>query len=50
MQIDFQDRGHGGHLRFLIGLIFVHLYLTATLMLPTMFEVNWPFRSGEEAK
>ena len=25
-------------------------YLQVTLMLPTKFQVNWPFGSGEEAK
>ena len=34
-KIDFQDRGHGGYLGFLIGTILAILYLQVSLMLPT---------------
>ena len=44
-KIDFQD---GGHLP--IGTIFIIFDLQNTLMLPTKFQVNWPFGSGEEVK
>ena len=49
-KIDFQDGGHGGHLGFPIGTILAIFDLQVTLMLPTKFQVNWPFSSGEEAK
>ena len=39
-----------GHLGFMIGTILAILDLQVTLMLPTNFQVNWPFGSGEEAK
>ena len=44
---DFQD---GGHLKSLIGMILVILELQVTPMLPTKFQVNWPFGSGGETK
>ena len=47
-KIDFQDDGHGSHLRFLIQIMLVIFYLQFTLILPTKFRVNWPFGSGEE--
>ena len=46
-KIDFQD---GGHLGFPIGMIWAIFDLQVTLMLPTKFQVNWPFGSGGEAK
>ena len=49
-KIDFQDGGHGGHLGFPIRTILAIFDLQVTLMLPTKFQVNWPFSSGEEAK
>ena len=50
MKIDFQDGRHGGHLGFPIRTILLFFfYLKVTPMLPTKFQVNWPFGSGEEA-
>ena len=49
-KIDFQDGCHGSHLGFLIGTILAIFDLQVTLMLPTMFGVNWLLGSGEEAK
>ena len=49
-KIHFQDSGHGGYLRFPIGLILAPIDLQVTQMLPTKFLVKWPFDSGEEAK
>ena len=49
-KIDFQDGGHGGHLRFPIGTILAIFDLQVTLMLASKFGVNWTFGSGEEAK
>ena len=46
-KIDFQD---GRYLGFLIGTILVIFDPEFTLILPTKFQVNWPFSSGEEAK
>ena len=46
-KIDFQDGHHGGHLGFPISMILATFDLQVTLMLPTMFDVNWPFGSGE---
>ena len=43
-KIDFQDLG------FPMGMILAIFDLQVTLMLPTKFQVNWPFGSGEEAK
>ena len=43
-KIEFQD---GGYCGFLIETIF---YLQVALILPTKFQVNWPFGSGEEAQ
>ena len=48
--IDFQDGGHGSHLGFPIRMILAIFDLQVTLMLPTKFQVNWPFSSGEEAE
>ena len=44
---DFQDDDHLG---FLIGTISAIFDLQVTLMLPTKFQINWPFGSGEEVK
>ena len=49
-KIDFQDVHHGGHLGFPIGRILAIFDLQVTLMLPTLFQVKWPFVSGEAAK
>ena len=49
-KIDFQDGCHGGHLGFPIRTILASFDLQVTLMLPNKFQVNWTFRSGEEAK
>ena len=46
---NIQDGHHGGHLGFTIGKDFSYFNLQVTLMLPTKFQVNWPF-SLEEAK
>ena len=47
VQKDFQGSCHGGHLGFLIRMIF---FIFVTLMLPTNFGVNMSFGSGTEAK
>ena len=47
---DFQDGHHGSHLGFPIGTILAIFNLQVTPMLPTEFQVNWPFNSGEELK
>ena len=44
-KIEFQ-----GHLGYPIGTILAIFDLQVTPMLPTKFQVNWPFGSGEEAK
>ena len=44
--IDFQDGGHGGHLGLQTGTILAIFDLRVTTMLPTKFQVSWPFRSG----
>ena len=49
-KIDFQDGSQGGHLVFLIGIIFANFDLQVTPMLPTIFQINWSFSSEEEAK
>ena len=49
-KIDFQDGCHGSHLGFLIETILAIFDLQVTLMLPTMFGVNWLLGSGEDAK
>ena len=49
-KIDFQDDHHGGHLGFWIWTILVIFDLQVTLKLPTKFQINWPFGSGEAAK
>ena len=49
-KIDFQDGHHGGHLGFLIRMILASFDLQVTPMLPTKFQVNQPFGSGEKAK
>ena len=40
----------GGHLGFPIGTILANFDLQVTPMLPTKFQVSWPFGSGEEEK
>ena len=49
-KIDFKDGGHGGHLGFPIGTLLTIIDVQVTPMLPTKFQVNWPFGSGVEAK
>ena len=49
-KIDFQDGHLDGHLWFLVGTILAIYDLHVILMLPTKFQVDWPFGSGEEAK
>ena len=48
--MDFQDSHIGGHLGFQIGTILANFDLQVTPMLPTKFQVNWSFGSGEEVK
>ena len=45
---DASYHGHGGHLVFPIGMILAIFDLQVTAMLPTKFQVNWPFGSGEK--
>ena len=40
LNIDFRDRGHGGHLGFWIRTILAIFELQVTQMLPTKFRVN----------
>ena len=49
-KIYFQDGGYGGHLGFRIRMILTIFALQNIHMLPTKFQVNWPFGSGKEAK
>ena len=49
-KIDFQDGRHGDHLGFPIRTILAIFDLQVTSILYTMFRVNWPFGSGEEAQ
>ena len=49
-KIDFQDGGQGGHLGFPIRTILAIFDLQVTLMLPTKFQISWPFISEEEVK
>ena len=49
-KIDFQESSHCGRLGFSIGTILAIINLQVTPMLPTKFQVSWPFGSGEEAK
>ena len=50
LKIDFKDGDHGGHLGFPIRTILAILDLLVTPMLPTKFQVNWHFGSGEKVK
>ena len=50
LKIDFKHGGHGGHFGFPIGTILTIFYLQVTPMLPTKFQVNGSFGSGEEVK
>ena len=49
-KIDFQDGYHDAHLGFPIGMILAIFDPQVIPMLPSKFEVNWPFGSVEEAK
>ena len=49
-KIDFQDGRNGGYLGFPIETILATFNLPVTPILPTQFQVNWPFGSGEEAE
>ena len=49
-KIDFQDAGRTGHLGFPIGTILAISDVQVSHMLPSKLQVNWPFRSEEEAK
>ena len=49
-KIGFQDGGHGSYPVFLIGMILAIFDLQVTGTLPTKFQVNWLFGSGEEVK
>ena len=49
-KIDFQDGGCGGHLGFLIETILSIFDLQVALILPTKFQVNWLFCSGEDVQ
>ena len=48
-KLDFQNDGHGGHFEFPIGSILSIFDLQVAPILPTKFQVNWPFGSGIEA-
>ena len=50
LKIDFKDGGLGSHLEFLIATILAFSDVQVTPILPTRFQVNWPFGSGVEAK
>ena len=47
--IDFQNGGHGRHLGSPIGTILAIFDVQVTPILPTNFQVDWPFSSREEA-
>ena len=49
-EIDFQDGGHSGNLGLTIETILAILDIQVSPMLPTNFQADWPFGSGEEAK
>ena len=49
-KVDFQDGSHSGQLEFQIKTILAIFDLQVTLMLPTKFQINLPFSSGEEVK
>ena len=49
-KIDFQGGHNGGYLGFLIGMSLTIFDLQVTPMLPTKFQVNSLYGSGEEAK
>ena len=49
-KIDFQDGCHDGPLGFPIRTILLFFIIYKLPMLPTKFQVSWPFGSGEEAK
>ena len=45
-----QDGSHGGYLRFPIRMNLTIFHLLVTIKLPTKFQDNKPFISGEEVK
>ena len=47
-KLDFQDYGHCGHLGFPSGKSLAVFDQQVTPVLPTRFQVSWPFGSGEE--
>ena len=47
---DHLNKLNGSQLGFTIGSILAIFDLRVTPMLPTKFQFNWPFSSGEEAK
>ena len=49
-KIDFQDGHHDHHLRLPIRMILAIFDLQVTLILPTKFQINWLFGSGEEVQ
>ena len=49
-KVDFQDGCQGGHTGFQIWTILAIFDLHVTPMLPTKFQVNWPFGSGGKQK
>ena len=49
-KIDFQDGRQGDHLGFPNRTNLTIFDLQVPIMLPTKFQVNWPFGSGEEVK
>ena len=48
--MNFQDGCQGSHLGFPTETILAIFDLQVTTMLPTKFQVKWPFCSGEEVK
>ena len=49
-EIDFQEGGYGRQLGCPIGTILAIFDLQVILMLPTTFQVNCSFSSGEDAR
>ena len=47
-KVDFQDGCCGSHLQILIETILVIFRLQVTMILPTNFQIIWPFHSEEE--
>ena len=50
LSVQFDDDRHSGHLGFLIGSILAIFDVQVIPMLPTEFQVNWPFGSGKATK